>query len=199
MNAQIALHPFERVTARFMPAHDEPQSLEDLRNLNAQAIGAIYDQYYPDVYRYIMYRLGDENAAEDLSSEVFTRLLEATRRNAGPQTNVKGWLIATASHIVVDHLRGKYRRPTEALPDALPDLAAGPQTELESHERDRAVREAMDKLTPEQQHVLSLRFGQGYSLEETASLLNKNVNAVKALQFRALAALQKQLGEADDE
>ena len=54
-------------------------------------------------------------------------------------------------------------------------------------------------MTPEQQNVLALRFGQGYSLEETASLLEKKVNAVKALQFRALAALQRQIGEANYE
>jgi RNA polymerase sigma-70 factor (ECF subfamily) len=54
-------------------------------------------------------------------------------------------------------------------------------------------------LTPEQQHVLALRFGQGYSLEETATFMNKNVNAVKALQFRALAALQREIGEVNYE
>jgi DNA-directed RNA polymerase specialized sigma24 family protein len=54
-------------------------------------------------------------------------------------------------------------------------------------------------LTAEQQDVLALRFGQGYSLEETASHLKKNVNAVKALQFRALASLQRQIGEVNHE
>jgi RNA polymerase sigma-70 factor (ECF subfamily) len=50
-------------------------------------------------------------------------------------------------------------------------------------------------LTADQQNVLALRFSQGYSLEETASLMKKNVNAIKALQFRALAALQRKLRE----
>jgi RNA polymerase sigma-70 factor (ECF subfamily) len=54
-------------------------------------------------------------------------------------------------------------------------------------------------LTSEQQHVLALRFGQGYSVEETAAHLQKNINAVKALQFRALAALQRQIGEVNYE
>jgi RNA polymerase sigma-70 factor, ECF subfamily len=52
----------------------------------------------------------------------------------------------------------------------------------------------MGRLTDEQQHVLALRFGQGYSLEETAKVMKKNVNAVKALQFRALTNLQRQVG-----
>jgi RNA polymerase sigma-70 factor (ECF subfamily) len=57
------------------------------------------------------------------------------------------------------------------------------------------VQEAYARLTSEQQDVLALRFGQGYSLEETALHMKKKVNAVKALQFRALAALQRQIGE----
>lgn len=59
----------------------------------------------------------------------------------------------------------------------------------------RRPRYALTLLTEEQQQVLALRFGQGYSLEETATRMEKNVNAVKALQFRALASLQRQIGE----
>jgi RNA polymerase sigma-70 factor (ECF subfamily) len=61
------------------------------------------------------------------------------------------------------------------------------------------MNEAYARLTAEQQHVLALRFGQGYSLEETATFMDRNVNAVKALQFRALAALQRGLGEVNYE
>jgi DNA-directed RNA polymerase specialized sigma24 family protein len=54
-------------------------------------------------------------------------------------------------------------------------------------------------LTTEQQNVLALRFGDGYSLEETAAAMRKNVNAIKALQFRALASLQRYIGEVPHE
>jgi RNA polymerase sigma-70 factor (ECF subfamily) len=62
-------------------------------------------------------------------------------------------------------------------------------------EQRRAVQSALSRLTDEQQHVLALRFGGGFSLEETAGLMGKNANAIKALQFRALAALRRALGE----
>ena len=71
--------------------------------------------------------------------------------------------------------------------------------EVDQREQNRAVNDAYAQLTAEQQHVLALRLGQGYSLEETASFMDKNVNAVKALQFRALAALQRELGEVNYE
>lgn len=174
----------------------ESAALSGLKELDSRAIGAIYDLYYPHVYRYVRYRLDDEALAEDIASEVFVRLLEAVHGKRGPRTNIKAWLLGTASHIITDHLRRSYRRPTEALDENMLDPLALRPEDFEHREQQQRVRGALKNLTDEQQHVLALRFGEGYSLEETASLMKKNVNAVKALQFRALAALQRGIGEA---
>jgi RNA polymerase sigma-70 factor, ECF subfamily len=182
-----------------MSVYDEHQALNRLQRLDSQAIGAIYDQYFSEVYRYVRYRINDDTAAEDIASDVFVRLLEAAQKKQGPQSSLKGWLIATASHAVNDHLRRQYRRPVEALSDALPDRSSSVHSEVDSREQNRMVQSAYAQLTPEQQHVLALRFGQGYSIEETAAHLQKNINAVKALQFRALASLQRQIGEVNYE
>jgi RNA polymerase sigma-70 factor (ECF subfamily) len=195
-----ALHTiFQRGPAILMSISDNRQALDGLRNLDSQVIGAIYDRYYPEVYRYVFYRLGDQQVAEDIASDVFVRLLESAQAGRVPQSNLKGWLIGTASHVVTDHLRHRYRRPVEAISESLPDLSPGPASELDQRERQLSVNQAYAQLTEEQQHVLALRFGQGYSLEETASFMKKNVNAVKALQFRALAALQRGIGEVENE
>jgi RNA polymerase sigma-70 factor (ECF subfamily) len=178
-----------------MSVDNEHWALDGLQNLDAQAIGAIYDQYFPEVYRYVRYRIDDDEVAEDIASDVFVRLLEAVQKKQGPQSSLKGWLIATASHAVNDHLRRQYRRPVEALSDSLADRGPGIHAEIDLREQQSMVRNAYAQLTAEQQHVLALRFGQGYSIEETAAHLKKNVNAVKALQFRALASLQRQIGE----
>lgn len=169
--------------------------LEGLQRLDPQAIGAAYDRYFPEVYRFVRYRLNDELLAEDFASDAFVRLLEACRAGRGPQSNLKAWLLATASHIVTDHLRKTYRRPENELPESLPDGAPGLPADYETTERDHRLKKAMTTLTEEQQYVITLRFNQGYSLEETATLMNKNVNSVKQLQFRALNALSRNLGE----
>ncbi|MBL8102283.1 MAG: sigma-70 family RNA polymerase sigma factor [Anaerolineales bacterium] len=187
------------MSIKLMTAADGKQELKDLREIDAKTIGAIYDKYFSEVYRYVLYRIGDQSQAEDIASDVFIRLLEAVKDGRGPQTNLKGWLIGTASHAVADYMRKKYRRPEDEISDSLPDLKPGPAFEVDQREQNRAVQSAYTQLTPEQQDVLALRFGQGYSLEETAEFMNKNVNAVKALQFRALAALQRELGEVDYE
>jgi RNA polymerase sigma-70 factor (ECF subfamily) len=171
-----------------------PNELEALQRLDPQTIGAVYDRYFPEVYRFVRFRLNDEQSAEDLASEVFIRLLEALKTGRGPQTNLKGWLLATASHLVTDHLRKIYRRPESDLPETLPDGTPDPSQDYEKLERECRLKKAMSTLTDEQQYVVTLRFNQGYSLEETATLLNKNANAIKQLQFRALAALNRALG-----
>jgi RNA polymerase sigma-70 factor, ECF subfamily len=189
-----------RNTLSQMTLSDVNLELEALQKLDSQGIGAVYDRYFPDVYRFVYYRLNDEQVAEDIASDVFMRLLEAVNKRGGPRTNLRGWLLSTASHAVADYLRRAYRRPTEALSDSLPDGSASPLTdELDRREKVAAIRQAYVQLTPEQQNVLALRFGDGYSLDETAQVLRKNVNAVKALQFRALQALQRNIGEVTNE
>jgi RNA polymerase sigma-70 factor (ECF subfamily) len=170
-----------------------------INHINAQTIGAIYDEYFPEIYRYALYRLGDESLAEDIASDVFIRLLEAVQASRGPQKNIKGWLLGTASHVVADTLRKKYRHQEDDLPASLPDPQPVSEVQVDQREQQRAMQSALSKLTAEQQNVLIFRFGQGYSIEETAILMNKNLNAIKALQFRALAALQRELGEDEND
>ncbi|HEY3312955.1 MAG TPA: sigma-70 family RNA polymerase sigma factor [Anaerolineales bacterium] len=173
----------------------ESDQLDDLKRLDPQAISATYDRYFPEVYRFVCFRLNDENLAEDIASDVFVRLLEAARAGRGPQTNLRAWLFSTASHIVIDHLRKTYRRPEDELPESQPDGKPDIPAEYEKNERDQRLKNAMSSLTEDQQYVIALRFNQGYSLEETAAMLKKNVNSVKQLQFRALAALNRALSE----
>jgi len=179
--------------------NNDKHAIDGLKDLDRQSIGQIYDQYFSEVYRYVLYRIGDAVLAEDIAADVFLRLVEASQTGKGPQTNLKGWLIATASHIVADQFRKKYRRTEESISDELPDRGPLPAAEIDQREQHRRVESAYKILTPEQQEVIALRFGQGYSLDETASIMNKNINAIKALQFRALSALSREIGEVDHE
>jgi RNA polymerase sigma-70 factor (ECF subfamily) len=173
----------------------DSNELEGLKRLDLQVISAVYDRYFPEVYRFVRYRLDNDHVAEDISSDVFVRLLEAVKAGRAPQTSLKAWLLATASHIVTDHLRKEYRRPESELPETMPNGLPDPSIDFEKKERERRLKSAMSTLTEDQQDVLTLRFGQGYSLEETAGLMRKNINAIKQLQFRALAALNRVMGE----
>jgi RNA polymerase sigma-70 factor (ECF subfamily) len=173
----------------------DAEELSSLRRLDPLALSSIHDRYFPEVYRYAAYRVGDALVAEDVASEAFVRLLEALQTGRGPRTSVRRWLIGTANHLVLDHFRAVYQRPQQRLSENAAGEEGDPVVQLETGEKRMGLRRALEALTAEQQHVLALRFGGGYSLEETAGLMGKNANAIKALQFRALAALRRTMGD----
>ena len=175
----------------------EQALLEQARDLDDRALGQIHDRYYPEIYRYALYRTGRTEVAEDIASEVFLRLLDALHKGRAPQTTLRGWLYGVAANMVADHFRRAPREST-ALDENTP-AASSPAAEAELRLRHHDVRAALRELTRDQQETLTLRFGEGLSVEETAAVLGKSINAVKALQFRAVEALRRVLGISDDE
>jgi RNA polymerase sigma-70 factor, ECF subfamily len=173
-----------------MPTED---ILSRAQRLEPAALTEIHDRYYPEIYRYISYRLGDEHVCEDIAAEVFLRLLDALHKKRGPAQNLRGWLFGTASNLVNDHLRKRYAWKVESLDMDDNSLPKGDHLEHSYEEEwmQQQVVHALQELTPEQQHVLALRFSDERSLEETASILGKSITAVKGLQFRAIATLRR--------
>jgi RNA polymerase sigma-70 factor (ECF subfamily) len=180
---------------------EDSELLEQARRLELQALGKIHDRFYSEVYRYVRYRLADEQLCEDITSEVFLRFLDALNRKRGPTSNLGGWLIGTASHLVNDHLRRKYRLAMDNIDETDDNLLIDdhlPEDVVDAGQANQHVREAFSQLTEDQQHVLALRFGQERSLDETALIVGKSIAAVKALQFRALASLRRLLIESTE-
>jgi RNA polymerase sigma-70 factor (ECF subfamily) len=171
---------------------DYEDLLERSRKLDQQALGLLHDQLYPQIYRYVCYRLNDPQACEDITSEAFLRLLDVLKNRGTRIQNVRSWLLGTVNHLVNDHFRRIYRRKVDNLDDhdTLPSDKSL-ESEIDQTYLRHEVREAMQQLTPDQQNVIALRFTQELSLEETAQIMGKTVNAVKVLQFRAIAALRR--------
>ena len=101
--------------------------------------------------------------------------------------------MGTVSNLVNDHFRGLYQTADSPIYDELPDAGGNPSLILENNHRREIVQWGLRQLPPSQQHVLTLRFGVDCSLAETAKIMGKTPNAVKQLQYRALAALRKQI------
>jgi len=173
---------------------DPDELLARAKKLDQQALSTLHDQLYPQVYRYICYRMDDPMACEDIASEVFLRLLDVLKRKGASIHSIRAWLFGTANHLVQDHYRRKYRRRVDNIENhhSLPS-AQSPEQEADQAFTRSEVREALRKLTPDQQHVIALRFSQELSLEETAQVMGKSVNAVKVLQYRAITALRRRL------
>lgn len=170
---------------------DERALLKAARRLDSDALAQIHRLYYDSLYRYIVLRVSDQATAEDLTSEVFTRLLEALHRGRAPRQTLRGWLYQVASNVVADHFRRDYRAPQVQLEDDLPTDDTGPLGKVIKGLRTAQLLDAVGELTEEQQQVLALRFGAGLSIKETAAQMEKSVGAVKMLQARAVDRLSQ--------
>jgi RNA polymerase sigma-70 factor, ECF subfamily len=190
---RIGSHQFGEIL-RLMSA--ELSEIDHLKTLDPQAITAIHNRYFPEVYRFARFRVSDEHVAEDIAGEVFMRLLEAVHNGHGPATNLRGWLIRTTANMINDHYRNMYKHPIEDSEEVLDNTdifqaESDPVEMSDQAERLRLLRKALDHLTDSQKLVITLRFGSRYSLEETAVIMGKDANTIKALQYRAMMALRR--------
>ena len=172
---------------------DELLLLDRARSLDSDALTEIHTIYYAPIFRYILLRVNDHDVAEDLTSEVFIRLLSALRDHTAPRNTLKGWLFAVASRVVNDHYRQSYRHPQTMLDESLPAQQEHSDEQVEAVLSKEALREAVVELTEEQQNALALRFGFGMSIQETAQTMGKSEGSIKMLQARAVAALARRL------
>ena len=94
-----------------LTVQDELTLLARARQLDPEALAHIHETYYTSIFRYVAFRVGDHATAEDLTSEVFTRLLTALRDKNAPQNTLRGWLYGVAARVVSDHHRQGLPRP----------------------------------------------------------------------------------------
>jgi RNA polymerase sigma-70 factor (ECF subfamily) len=167
---------------------------------DAGAVARLYDLYADRIYRYVLARTGDSHAAEDLTADVFLRVVQHVQRfkldASRPASSVSAWLYRIAGNLVVDHHRARRRRPEVDIVDDASMVAEGadPGRHVERREALERLSGALEKLTEDQRLVVTAKFGEGMSNAETAAMLGKTEGAVEALQHRALRSLCRLLG-----
>jgi RNA polymerase sigma-70 factor, ECF subfamily len=189
---------------RIMPVDPvaEPQALPEreivdrARAGDREAMGALYDLYLTRIYRFVLGRVGSPSEAEDITEEVFLRVIEHIGRFEWQGVEFSAWIFRIATNQIISHHRRRGARPANVSTDAIDveDSQPGPESLTELALTTREVFDACEKLPPSQRDVIALRFGSGLSVKETAQTLNKTENNVKVLQHKAIAKLQKLLG-----
>jgi RNA polymerase sigma-70 factor, ECF subfamily len=167
--------------------------LNKARALDREALAEVHDRYYQSVYRYLSFRVADSQTAEDLASEVFIRFLSAIRDRGAPPNTIRGWLFGTAQNVLKEHYRKQRQMDWMELDERVVGDERNPANHVEDQFEKDSLREALAELTPEQQHVLALRFGYGMPIKEVAETVNKSEGSVKMLQVRAISALARRL------
>jgi len=169
----------------------ETELLTAAMNFDEGALGELYDRYEAKIYSYIYRRTGEPALAEDLTAQVFLKMLEAIRKNTAWQSSFSGWLYRIAHNLVIDYYRRRDRQQQVSIDDmVIPSEGDSPVRFAELRLDAEKLRSAIRSLTDEQAEVLSLRFFEGYSINEVATMMEKTDGAIKALQYRAVATLR---------
>jgi RNA polymerase sigma-70 factor (ECF subfamily) len=165
------------------------------------AFGLIYDRYVDTVFRFVYFRVGNRQLAEDLTSDTFLRALKRIGSFTWQGRDLGAWLVTIARNLVADHFKsGRYRLEVttgDVLDADREDRGpeGSPEAAVVDHITNVALLTAVKQLNPEQQECIVLRFLQGFSVAETAQTMGKNEGAIKALQYRAVRALARLLPE----
>ncbi len=159
-----------------------------------EAFAQLYEEYFDKVYRYIYLRLGNQSEVEDLTQEVFVKVLEAIGSYKWRGLPFAAWLFRIARNHMIDYLRKEGKVEKIAWDDNIahvegPNPASVAEQSIESEE----LRDSINKLSPAQRAVISLRFGSGLSVAEVAEVLGKSPGTVKALQHGGIVALRRMM------
>lgn len=181
--------------AQKLTLEEEAQFVTRAQQRDADALGVLYRAYAQVVYRYVLLRVQNTHIAEDLTGEIFLKMVESLHRYKQRGKPFGAWLMKIAHDQVVDYYRRQKRRPVTVFDDTmlLPADETPPDEAAEKQEAVFELYRYLAHLSEKQQVVLQYRFIEGWSLIKTATTMKISVNAVKALQHRALRVLNQRM------
>ena len=173
---------------------DEQSLVRRAQRKDSEALAQLYEAYFDKIFRYIAMRIRNEMEAEDMTQQVFMKMLQAISSYKNQGVPFSSWIYRIAHNLVVDYLRQQNKKATVDIEGLqIPDTGDDPQLIIEQQVDVEDLKKATQKLTQSQQEVLSLRFFGELSIAECASVMGKNEGAIKALQHSAVVALRKAL------
>lgn len=163
------------------------------------AIADLYREHRAVVFRFIYRRTANPVLAEDLTADVFVRVMKRINTFTWQGVNISAWILTIARNLVADYYgSGRYQR--EALVDiqhddplipASTDIEAFPAESVAAHLDALPVLRLINDLAPDQRDTIIYRYLREFTLKETAAAMGKNESSIKALQFRAIRNMQR--------
>jgi RNA polymerase sigma-70 factor (ECF subfamily) len=153
------------------------------------AFGQLYDLTFEKIYRFIFYRVGHKEVAEDLTEEVFLKVYEGLQ-SLHSHGSFEGWLYRIARHRVIDYYRSKKALiPLDEVENTL-EYETNVVDLVNLQNQQKIFLKLLKELAPEQQIVIKLKFFDDLANTEIAELLHKNEGAIRVIQHRALTKLK---------
>jgi RNA polymerase sigma-70 factor (ECF subfamily) len=164
---------------------------------DAQAFAALYEHYFPRVYRYVYFRVVDRATTDDLVSTIFLRVLERIGNYQEKRGEFSLWLFRIAHNAVVDHYRKNTRQTVVALEETNPELIDAAPLDQDVLRRIEAgeILTQVARLADREREIIGLKFGAGFGNKEIAMLVKLTENHVAVILYRAMNKLRQGLAE----
>jgi RNA polymerase sigma-70 factor (ECF subfamily) len=166
--------------------------VERAQSGDREALEELYLLHFDRIYGYLHLSVGSRHDAEDLTTQTFVKMLESIGRFRWRSVPFSAWLFRIAHNLAMDHFRSRRRWQPE---EDVPEPPAGEESSAEEQALaaigDAGLLELIERLSPEQRQVLTLKFVFRFSNAEASAILGKSEGAVKSLQHRALGSLQR--------
>jgi RNA polymerase sigma-70 factor (ECF subfamily) len=172
---------------------DEVELIQRAKTYDPDALGVIYERYYQGIYRYVYYRVSDTALAEDLTGDIFLKMLNGIESYSIQGVPFSAWLYRIARNRIIDHLRRQPEKADVSLEEARVDAIAGNDTAIDNALQRDELLKAVKVLTDEQRQVIILKFIDDLDNATIGRILGKTEGAVKSLQHRALDTLRHYL------
>jgi RNA polymerase sigma-70 factor, ECF subfamily len=156
--------------------------------------GDLYERYFDRVYAYVARRVGNRDAAQDLTADVFHRALANIGKYESRGVPFAAWLFRIAANAIAD----RWKRTLKESGSPAPEEIDSGKIDLEACEHRAQLFQAVRKLPAEQRRVIQLRFAEEKSIRDIAQEIGKTEGAVKLLQFRAIQNLRDRMSGAHE-
>lgn len=173
-------------------SHNDSELINRAQSGDANALAILHDRHWQAVFTYIYFRVSDQLTAEDLTADVFVRMVSAIDRYQDRGKTILPWLYTVARNLIADHYRKIDKQPSFLpLKENMVTAQENPENLLSRQLGVDCLKQALHYLTAIQQQVIIGKFIEGRSNREVAELTDRTEGAIKSLQHRALAALRR--------
>ncbi|MBI2638999.1 sigma-70 family RNA polymerase sigma factor [Candidatus Peregrinibacteria bacterium] len=152
----------------------------------------LYEMYLPKIFAYVTRRIGNRDEAEDLTSNIFVRVLENMKKFDPKKSSFKTWIYTIATRMMIDYFRTHKKKRTESIEmaETISDPQKNPHEQAQENQQRQKVLSVIDQLSDRHQRILMLKYFSGLETPELALALGVTENNASVIVHRALKDFQ---------